>query len=80
MPMQDLLRFADHLTREAGLVIDAFLQHGSVKTGRLKNWAPPKENNLIRGLVRISPDILKMKFVRMNFVLYERRRDTAGLD
>jgi hypothetical protein len=34
MAMQNVLRFADHLAREGGLIIDAFLQHG--QKGRLE--------------------------------------------
>jgi hypothetical protein len=38
MPMQNLLRFMDHLGGDAGLVVNALLQHGvSAKLGGLLN-------------------------------------------
>ena len=33
MPMQNLLRFADHLGRDAGLIVNALLQHGNWWSG-----------------------------------------------
>jgi hypothetical protein len=45
MAMKNILRLADHLARERGLVIDALLQHGSRATKRLEaelDAVPPR--------------------------------------
>src|SRR5580698_4213979 len=59
--MQDLLRFADHLTRDAGLVVNALLQHGCLADPQAWPGATGKLNDT--GLWEMPPTGFGRRFV-----------------
>jgi hypothetical protein len=57
MPMQKLLRFADHLGRNTGLIVNAFLQHrssGNFGSGLLNNTGLWETSQPFRGVLKSS--------------------------